>query len=113
MARLIVNADDFGLTRGVTRAIAELHAAHALTSTTLMARAQATHEAVQTALDTPTLGVGCHVVLVDGEPLLSAASRIPHLACATTGRFRPKLGGFLRWLHGLERDGSTARQRAD
>lgn len=113
MARLIVNADDFGLTRGVTRAIAELHAAGALTSTTLMARAQATHEAVQSAVATPALGVGCHVVLVDGEALLPASSKIPHLANTATGRFRPRLGGFLRWLHGLERDGSTARQRAD
>ncbi|WP_420239093.1 ChbG/HpnK family deacetylase [Telmatobacter bradus] len=110
MARLIVNADDFGLTSGVNRAITGLHTSGALTSTTLMARALATDEAVQLALTTPTLGVGCHVVLVDGEPLLSPAEKI--LADPTTGRFRPKLGGFLRWLHGLERDGSTARQRA-
>jgi predicted glycoside hydrolase/deacetylase ChbG (UPF0249 family) len=110
VVRLIVNADDFGLTGGVNRAIAGLHASGALTSTTLMARALATDEAVQLALSTPTLGVGCHVVLVDGEPLLSPSEKI--LADPATGRFRPKLGGFLRWLHGLERDGSTARQRA-
>jgi len=35
-----VNADDFGLTAGVNRAILELHAAGVLTSTTLMARAE-------------------------------------------------------------------------
>ncbi|MDQ2925048.1 MAG: ChbG/HpnK family deacetylase, partial [Acidobacteriota bacterium] len=36
-ARLIINADDFGQTRGINRAVAELHAAGALTSATLMA----------------------------------------------------------------------------
>ena len=41
MSRLIVNADDFGLTSGVNRAIVELHQAGVLTSTTLMARAAA------------------------------------------------------------------------
>ncbi|HET7103418.1 MAG TPA: ChbG/HpnK family deacetylase, partial [Terracidiphilus sp.] len=39
MRRLIVNADDFGLTSGVNRAIVELHAAGVLTSATLMAKA--------------------------------------------------------------------------
>ena len=35
-----------------------------------MARAGATDEAIELARATPSLGVGCHVVLVDGEPLL-------------------------------------------
>ena len=39
MRRLIVNADDFGLTRGVNRAIAELHHAGVLSSATLIANA--------------------------------------------------------------------------
>ncbi len=65
-----MNADDFGLTTGVNRAIVELHAAGVLTSTTLMAQAAATDEAIELARATPSLGVGCHVVLVDGEPVL-------------------------------------------
>ena len=68
MSRLIVNADDFGLTSGVNRAIVELHLAGVLPSATLMARAAATSEAIELARATPTLGVGCHVVLVDGDP---------------------------------------------
>jgi predicted glycoside hydrolase/deacetylase ChbG (UPF0249 family) len=68
--RLIVNADDFGLTHGVNQAIAELHRAGVLTSASLMAREKATDEAIEIALSTPSLGVGCHVVLVDGEPVL-------------------------------------------
>jgi predicted glycoside hydrolase/deacetylase ChbG (UPF0249 family) len=98
--RLIVNADDFGLTRGVNRAIAELHHAGVLSSATLMANAAATANAIDIALATPSLGVGCHVVLVDGKPVLSAVHDIPNLADPITGRFRPTLTGFLYWFYG-------------
>ena len=97
MSRLIINADDFGLTGGVNRAIVELHAAGVLTSTTLMARAGATDEAVTRARSAESLGVGCHIVLVDGEPVLPA-SEIPTLVEGKTGRFRTSIGGFLARL---------------
>ncbi|MGA2651440.1 MAG: ChbG/HpnK family deacetylase [Terracidiphilus sp.] len=100
MRRLIINADDFGLTRGVNRAVAELHQAGVLTSATLMANAPGTGDAIEIALATPSLGVGCHVVLVDGEPVLSAHREIPALANPITGRFRSTLTGFLRLLYG-------------
>ncbi len=95
MRRVIVNADDFGLTHGVNRAIAELHFRGTLTSTTLMARAASTEDAVEQALNTPSLGVGCHVVLVDGQPVLPARE-IPSLVDLKTGLFHPTLGVFLR-----------------
>jgi chitin disaccharide deacetylase len=97
VSRLIVNADDFGLTSGVNRAIFELHRAGALTSATLMAKAGATDEAIEMARANPSLAVGCHVVLVDGEPLLATA-QIPTLASARTNRFPPTLRAFLRRL---------------
>ena len=97
MPRLIVNADDFGLTPGVNRAIAELHAAGVLTSTTLMARAGATEEAIHLASSTPALGVGCHIVLVDGQPALAPAE-IPSLVQRATGAFRTSLVPFLASL---------------
>jgi len=97
VGRLIVNADDFGLTAGVNRAIAELHHAGNLTSTTLMARAQATDGAIGIALATPSLGVGCHVVLTDGEPILPPRE-IPSLVDAQTGHFPRTLNQFLRRL---------------
>lgn len=97
MDRLILNADDFGLTAGVNRAIVELHRAGSLTSATLMARAAATEEAIELALATPTLGVGCHVVLVDGEPAL-LARELPTLVDLRKGRFHPTPGNFLRRL---------------
>ena len=94
MGRLIVNADDFGLTSGVNRAIIELHAAGLVTSTSLMARAGATDEAIELARATPSLGVGCHVVLVDGEPVLPP-EKIPSLVDARTGHFPNSLTTFL------------------
>ena len=97
MGRLIVNADDFGLTSGVNRAIMELHAAGAVTSTSLMARGAATDEALALARATPSLGVGCHLTLVDGEPVLPPDT-IPTLIDARTGRFPNSLATFLRRL---------------
>ena len=97
MGRLILNADDFGLTAGVNRAILELHRAGKLTSASLMARAAATDEAIELALATPSLGVGCHVVLVDGEPVLCAQT-LPTLVDPRMGRFHPTLGVFLELL---------------
>ncbi len=94
MGCLIVNADDFGLTAGVNRAIAELHAAGVLTSTSLMACAGATDEAIDLARSTPTLGVGCHVVLVDGEPMLPPG-QIPSLVDPRVGSLHPTLTAFL------------------
>lgn len=97
MRRLIVNADDFGLTAGVNRAVLELHREGGLTSTTLMARSAAADQAIEMARATPTLGVGCHVVLVDGEPALPAAE-IPTLIDRKSGSLRYSLTGFLMRL---------------
>ena len=113
MNRLIVNADDFGLTAGVNRAILELHNAGVLTSATLMARAAATDEAIDIALRTPSLGVGCHVVLVDGEPVLSAVHDIPGLADPAANRFQPTLGKFLRTIYGRHRSGPAGTRHVD
>lgn len=90
-----MNADDLGLTVGVNRAIIELHRAGMLTSATLMARAKATQDAIEIALANPSLGVGCHVVLVDGDPVLPL-SDIPSLIHQPSARFHAKLGAFLK-----------------
>jgi len=76
--RLIVNADDFGYTSGVNRAILEAHSHGVVTSATLMANGPAFAEAVQLAGTVPKLSIGCHVVLTDGEPVLGA-ERLPSL----------------------------------
>jgi chitin disaccharide deacetylase len=93
---LLANADDFGLTPGVNRSIAELHRAHALSSATLMATGTFFDDAVATAHANPTLEVGCHILLVDGTPALPP-SQIPTL-CPNGQSFRPSLTAFVRDL---------------
>jgi len=95
--RLIINADDFGLTPGINRAIAELHQAKALTSATLMATGPAFDDAVATTHANPTLGVGCHIVLTDGVPV-SPPERIPTLIGPDRKTFRPSLIDFVQAL---------------
>ena len=94
MRRLIVNADDFGLTAGVNRGILQAHQGGIVTSATLMANGRAFDEAVAQARSLSRLSVGCHVVLVDGEPVLEP-TRIPSLT-GRDGRFRQSLLGFAR-----------------
>jgi predicted glycoside hydrolase/deacetylase ChbG (UPF0249 family) len=93
-SRLILNADDFGLTPGINRAIAELHSAGALTSATLMANGPAFEDAVAIARAHPTLGIGCHIVLTDGTPV-SSPEKIPSLLGPDRKTFRPSLSAFL------------------
>ncbi len=93
--RLILNADDFGLTPGINTAIAELYDAGALTSATLMAAGPAFDHAVALALARPTLGIGCHIVLTDGDPV-SPPRSIPSLLAPNTRTLRPTLRPRLR-----------------
>jgi hopanoid biosynthesis associated protein HpnK len=88
---LIVNADDFGFTSGVNRAIVEAHSRGVVTSSTLMANGSAFAEAVQLARTVPKLSVGCHVVLTDGVPVLDTA-QLPSLTA--NSHFRDGMRSF-------------------
>jgi chitin disaccharide deacetylase len=66
--RLIVNADDFGLSAGVNRGIIEAHERGIVTSASLMVRWAAAEEAAAYARAHPALGVGLHVDLGEWEP---------------------------------------------
>jgi len=100
--RLIINADDFGLTAGVNRAIVEAHENGLVSSATLMANGQAFAEAVSLAQSTPRLGVGCHVVLVDGAPLLPRTQ--VHSLLDRSGNH----DGDLRFREGISKFGALA-----
>ena len=65
-ARLIINADDFGLCSGVNRAVERAHREGVLTSATIMAGAPAAEEAVKLAAQMPKLGLGIHLNLLEG-----------------------------------------------
>ncbi len=92
-ARLIINADDFGLTPGINRSVEDLHRAGALTSATLMAGGPAFQDAIAVAHRSPSLGVGCHIVLTDGIPI-SRPESIPSLIGPDGKSFRPSLLAF-------------------
>ncbi|MFY9532302.1 MAG: ChbG/HpnK family deacetylase [Candidatus Acidiferrales bacterium] len=76
---LIVNGDDFGLTRGVNAGIIQTFREGILTSATLMANGPAFEDAVELARANPQLGVGIHLCLVGG-PAVASAKDIPALA---------------------------------
>jgi hopanoid biosynthesis associated protein HpnK len=91
MRRLIINADDFGMTAGVNRAIAEAHRQGCVSSSTLMATGAAVRDAVAIAKDTPTLSIGCHVVLVDGRPISDPTIVSSLIDSRDQGRFRSRV----------------------
>jgi chitin disaccharide deacetylase len=67
MKKVILNADDFGLTSGVNEGIIRAHRNGILTSTTVMANGEAFAGAAEQARRNPSLGVGVHLVLVGGR----------------------------------------------
>ncbi len=76
---LIVNADDYGLTQGVSRGILAAHAEGIVTSTSVLAVAPAFAPTVGWLLDVPSLGVGAHLAAVGEDPPLLSAAEIPTL----------------------------------
>ena len=90
MRRLIVNADDFGLTSGVNRAIALANREGVVTSATIMANSRGFAQAVDLAKAQPELKTGCHVGVIDGVPLTEDATTLT----GGSSRFRSSLKGF-------------------
>lgn len=81
MRKLIVNADDFGLTTGVNRAIIESFQSGSISSTTLLVSALETGNAVELSRLNPELGVGLHFNLTLGQPI-SAPDQVRSLVKA-------------------------------
>lgn len=68
--RAIVNADDFGMSASVNEAVQEACEYGVLTSATIMANMPGFDEAVRISLKTPQLGVGVHLNLLRGAPII-------------------------------------------
>lgn len=66
---LIVNADDFGLSKGQNYGIIEACRRGVVTSTTALINGEAVEHAAQLCRELPELGVGMHFVLTLGLPL--------------------------------------------
>lgn len=96
MKRLIVNADDFGLTRQVNQAIINGHFFGLISSTSLLANGQAFESAVALSREAPRLGVGVHLNPTEGKPVAPASS-IPSLVNGQ-GCFARKPGHLWRAL---------------
>jgi hopanoid biosynthesis associated protein HpnK len=79
--RLIVTADDFGLSEAVNEAVERAHRDGILTAASLMIAAPAAADAVRRARAMPSLAVGLHVVVVEGPAVLPRAA-IPDLVDA-------------------------------
>jgi predicted glycoside hydrolase/deacetylase ChbG (UPF0249 family) len=73
-AKLIVNADDFGISEAVNHGIVEAHDRGIVTSTSLMATGVAFEHAVELARSRPGLAVGVHLVLTEHRPLIGATA---------------------------------------
>lgn len=69
--KLIVNADDFGRSRGVSDGILRAHRDGIVTSTTAMMNMPGvTHDLQRAVIEAPRLGLGVHLTFTAGRPLL-------------------------------------------
>lgn len=97
--RLIINADDFGLSEGVSRGILEAHEAGSVSSVSLLVNLPAFHHALQCAERAPQLGVGLHFNLTAGPPVASR-DHVRSLLDAQTGSLLPLRRLIARALRG-------------
>jgi hopanoid biosynthesis associated protein HpnK len=92
LKKLIVTADDFGAAVPINEAVEQGHKSGILSAASLMVGAPAMTDAVERARRLPSLGVGLHLTLVDGLPVLPPW-QIPDLA-GPDGRFSRDPVGF-------------------
>ena len=79
MKKLIVNADDLGLTNGVSLGIEESYLHGIVSSASLMANMPGFDEGVQVALRNPELGIGIHLNIIRGRPVSEEDTAYPLL----------------------------------
>ena len=96
MKRLIVNADDFGRTRGINAGVLEAHLAGVVTSATAMVLEPAAEEGISEAIGrAPRLALGLHFAVTGGGLPASDPTRLPTLLAGAR---------FVRYLEELARE---------
>lgn len=75
-SKVIFNADDFGYCRAVNYGIVDAHKLGVLTSTTVMANMPGFDHAYELSKENPTLGIGIHLTLTCGAPVLDTHKNI-------------------------------------
>lgn len=97
---LIVNADDFGLSRGINYGIIDAHRHGVVTSTTAMMTTSGIEHAAQLSAETPSLAVGLHFVLSYGKPITA----MPSLQ---------REGRLGKWIWDVAREGKLSVQEVE
>lgn len=95
--RLIITADDFGLSSGVNRAVEQAWREGILTGASIMPAGAAFDEAVEIARRNPGLQVGLHLTLVQGTAVLPP-ERIPGLVDASGNFGDNPVGAGMRYF---------------
>jgi len=106
---VICNADDFGITDGASKGIAECFHAGSVTSTTWLANMPASAKAAELAKECPGLGVGLHFNLTLGRPLASR-SEVGSLIDESSGSFLTRRGLIRRTILGGLKSIEVARE---
>lgn len=112
MKRLIINADDLGLTEGINRGILQAHRAGVVSSATMMAAGRHFGSAVKPLRQAPGLSVGCHVVLTDGRPVLPS-TKVGSLVPSGSQEFRRRLSDFVMRALGGKIDPDEVQAEAE
>lgn len=86
--RLVVNADDFGMSAPISRGIVRAHREGIVTSASLLGNCADLDAARALLADAPGLGVGVHLALVEGGPVADPG-QVPSLL-TPSGRFRSR-----------------------
>lgn len=76
MNLVIINADDFGYSHGINEGIIQAHEQGILSSTTMMANMLGFDHGVRLAKEHPSLGIGVHLTLTCGSPVLDNVSSL-------------------------------------
>lgn len=105
MKKIIINADDFGLSRSVNQAIIDVYLRGNLTSATLMVNMPGTLEAVAMAKAHPGLSVGLHFCLTEGQAMTGMSSLTD-----ASGRFFSRQALIARCASGKVRQADIRRE---
>lgn len=109
--RLVISADDFGLSEGTNRGILEAHRAGVVTAASLLANTPGFEAAVRAVRELPALSVGLHLNLTMGQPV-SPLDAVPTLVDAKRRRFHPLVRLVGRALAGRIDGAEVARECA-
>ena len=110
MKQLIINSDDYGRTTDISTGIRKAHLKGVVTSTTCMMNIPTTNHDVAVAVqETPKLGLGVHLVLTMGKPVLPKEA-VPSIVDENGNHF--KYDAFIANIPNLDLDEVKAEWRA-